>query len=185
MGCMKLWKLSHTWTRQVPRHIAPHCSSPGPCARLGSVSPRCENTIKQRMSAPVIIRNQVTRKSCGKPQEAYRPRHNLFIAWLEGLSPSSLQSLIGVPLLPEEGTWDQWKYYGMEMGTPLLNGHGTSGSIMGWWWGIPPPPRQTLPSINITFPRTRAVIIISKNLVVAELIVIRIQCIEKPNRRYH
>ena len=40
----------------------------------------------------------------------------------------------GVPL---EGTWDQWKYYGMEIGYPLWKAHETSGSIMRWRWGTP------------------------------------------------
>ena len=35
-----------------------------------------------------------------------------------------------------ERTWDQWKYYGIEMGYPQ-KGHETSGSIMGWRWGTP------------------------------------------------
>ena len=37
---------------------------------------------------------------------------------------------------PPERLWDQWKYYGMEMGYPQ-KGHGTSGSIRQWIWGIP------------------------------------------------
>ena len=50
------------------------------------------------------------RSSWGKPQEAYRLQHNL--------SKRNL-SQGGTPVLANEGypSWDQWKYYGMEMGT--------------------------------------------------------------------
>ena len=42
--------------------------------------------------------------------------------------------------VPPERTWDQWKYYGMEMGyPPPQKGHGTSESIMGWRWVHPIP----------------------------------------------
>ena len=40
-----------------------------------------------------------------------------------------------VTVIPSERTWDQWKYYGMEMGVPHPKiGHQTSGSIMGLLW---------------------------------------------------
>ena len=38
--------------------------------------------------------------------------------------------------LPLERTWDQFKYYGIEMGYPW-KGHGFSGRIMAWRWGTP------------------------------------------------
>ena len=67
----------------------------------------------------------------------------------------------GVP--PPESTWDQWKYYGMEMGTPPSpKGHGTSESIMGWRWGTPPPPGvdgyTSVKTVSSLVLRTRAVI---------------------------
>ena len=43
----------------------------------------------------------------------------------------------GVFPRPLQRTWDQWKYYGMEMRHPTWKGHGTSKSIMGWRWGTP------------------------------------------------
>ena len=53
--------------------------------------------------------------------------------------------------VPPERTWDQWKYYRMEVGTPW-KGHGTSGSIMEWRWCTPPPPvdRQRDACKNVT-----------------------------------
>ena len=46
---------------------------------------------------------------------------------LDGSTPSCYSQ--GTPL---EGTWDQWKYYGMEMGYIPPKGHVTSRSAMGW-----------------------------------------------------
>ena len=60
--------------------------------------------------------------------------HPVLAKWDWGTPGRDLEPVTGV--LPER-TWDQWKYYGMEMGYPQ-KGHGTSGSIMGWRWGTPP-----------------------------------------------
>ena len=120
------------------------------------------------------LKTIVTRKSsCGKPQEAYHPRHNLSQhnlseggvphpwpgstpswgtqhpdlargvphPWLRGLPP-----LWGTPIL----TWLENPIFsqgvpgipshpdlGPVTGVPSQKGHGTSGSIMGWRWGPP------------------------------------------------
>ena len=68
----------------------------------------------------------------------------------------------------QEGIWDKWKYYGMEIGYPQ-KGHETSGGIMGWTWhtprkvvwpvevlwdgdGVPPPPVWTDWKHNLPHP---------------------------------
>ena len=78
--------------------------------------------------------HQKSRKSCcGRPQEAYCPQYNLSKhneSWTGGCTIQSWrgyhwvrpvltrdQTWLGYPSLPE-GTSDQWKYYGTEVGYP-------------------------------------------------------------------
>ena len=144
------------------------------------ISPRIVICLFPTMLSPTLY--QTWQPSCGKPQEAYRPGitcpsvtdlaggvpHPVLAGGVPhpdpimgyppartGVPPGrDLKPVTGVP---PERTWDQWKYYGMEMGYPQ-KGHWTSGSIMGWRWGKPSPPPHTPPSggqtENITSRRT-------------------------------
>ena len=130
-----------------------------------------------------------TRKSCGKPQEAYRPRQNLSQHNLsrEGGTPSLAggHPILGwgsspimryPPSWPGTSHWgtptnrllNQWKYYlmGMEYPPPperMWDQWEYYGMEMLWDGdGLPPRPEQTHACKNITLLRTRAV----KNLVI-------------------
>ena len=59
--------------------------------------------------------------------------------------------------VPPERTWDQWKYYEMEMGYPK-KGHGISRSITGWRWGTPAQGVNRLLTLPPVILCTRAVI---------------------------
>ena len=57
---------------------------------------------------------------------------------LAGAPPPPIEDWMGSPW---EGTWDQWKFYGMEMGVSPLPRKGmgsVDASIMGWGWGTSP-----------------------------------------------
>ena len=87
------------------------------------------------------------------------PSRGTPLSWLGYPSPIlTWDQSLGYPP-GNERTWDQWKYYGMEMEYPQ-KGHGTSGSIMGWRW-VPSPLRceQTENITSRIVLRTRSVII--------------------------
>ena len=86
----------------------------------------------------------------GYPQKDMGPVEVLWDG--DGIPPEghgTSGSIMGWRWYTPRRTWDQWKYYGMEMGYPhkdmgpvevlwdgdgIPPGHGTSGSIMGWRW---------------------------------------------------
>ena len=118
---------------------------------------------RQRKLEKVIF-SQTRKSSCvnarGIPTAAYQVLHLLSYPGEGGggtpslaLPHHDLGPVTGV--YPSDRTWDQWKYYGMEMGYPQ-KGHGTSSSIMEWrWrWGTPPPPTGCEQTENITSRRT-------------------------------